>query len=273
MVNTTKPQPPTTSSKWQLSPRLLFGITVLLCVSIAFHFALIKGEKVKKKTLGRHEAFITARLIKESLKYTFNNEYVPPWDKKAGLLFYDREFVNPSYKIRYPLNGSVGDYRMGVLVGELENEYGYILKDFPKERRYFYFPYAITNEAEGLALLDVYRKIFKEGGTFENTLPAPKGLGTYGTDHFYRLNPGIHGDISAEKKDIPDNSQVRKEVFMLVERPGNYDTLGGWVVNLEFNKPVWMDYPGEFPMSERFINALEALEQEYNVVTTVEEGG
>ncbi len=87
MVNTTKPQPPTTSSKWQLSPRLLFGITVLLCVSIAFHFALIKGEKVKKKTLGRHEAFITARLIKESLKYTFNNEYVPPGIKRQAYCF------------------------------------------------------------------------------------------------------------------------------------------------------------------------------------------
>ncbi len=264
-------EPESTRGRRGLSPGLLLGAVVLLGVAVAFHFALLRGEEIKKRGEGGRDAYVVSQLIRESLKYTFNDGYFPLWDKKPGVLFYDRTRVNPSYNLRFPLNRSLETYDTGVIVGAFENEYGYILKKFPEPGRYFYLPYAVTNEEEALALLAVYREKMMNGDTFDLTLEAPPGRGTYGTDNFYRAYRGIHRRISNEKQDIPSLEQLRKDVYMLIERPGRYAQSGGWVVNLEF-KTKWMDYPGEFPMSERFINALEALEAEFRTVALEAEG-
>jgi hypothetical protein len=45
---------------------------------------------------------------------------------------------------------------------------------------------------------------------------------------------------------------------VFVERPGLYDTPGGWVIYLD-RRVEWLPYPGPFPMSETFIQSLESL--------------
>lgn len=111
---------------------------------------------------------------------------------------------------------------------------------------YWYVGYVLTNDDEVEAFVDVYRKTIAAGGNFDGDLPAPPGKGSMGGDVFLRLNANL------------DSGRTPIPVF--IEPPGHhFRESGGAVVNHR-RQVKWLQYPGEFPMTERTIAALRSIE-------------
>ena len=109
------------------------------------------------------------------------------------------------------------------------------------DHSYFYLGYVLTNEQEGLAFLEMYRADFEAMGGFEGDIPAPEGLGSGGGSTFLRLREGL--DIE------------RDLVPVMVENPGHHEGPGGNVLYMD-GHVEFVEYPGKFPMTPAFIEAL-----------------
>lgn len=251
-------QPTATGSRRILKWVVAAAIAVPLLT--VFRYALRHGEHVKAVRQRGLETFAAGLVVREAANRSSSNGFFPPWDPRPGVLFYDRSHVNSLYDLGPRMDWALRnpDDRALVTVNLVDNRVGYRLEDFPESSRYFYLPYAVRNETEGLALLDSYRQAATGGGTWTDSLPAPAGQGTGGTDTFYRLHRTLQQDLKETHRDLPEEHFLREQFPSLIERPMDS---GGWVVFFD-RDPVWMDYPGEFPMTERFISALTALESE-----------
>lgn len=260
-----RPQPPSAARVGTTVHRITI---VLIAVGLltAFHFALQHGEYVDSVRRRGLDTFAVGLAIRESVQRPSGDGLFPAWDPHPGILFFDPTQVNRFYTVGPRVNQAIQDPGDAVLIAAnlVDNRLGYLLEDLPDGARWFYLPYAVRNEAEGLALLDAYRAAASSAQPssaqpWSDNLPAPAGQGTGGTNTFYRLHRTIQQDLKEAHRDLPEENFLRENFPVLIERPGDSD--GGWVVFFD-RDPVWMDYPGEFPMTERFMEALTALETE-----------
>ena len=109
------------------------------------------------------------------------------------------------------------------------------------DHSFFYLGYVLTNEQEGLAFLDMYRSDFQAMGGFVEDISAPEGLGSRGGSAFLRLRE----DLDVEQK----------VVAVMVEDPGHHEKPGGCVLYMD-GHVEFVEYPGKFPMTPAFIEAL-----------------
>lgn len=232
-------------------------MTALLLV--LFHFAMQQGEVRRDRRERGSRTYVLSMMLLASSKH--NNGEFPPWDPRPGHLFYDRDAVNPGYQLQHPLNRLPATQDTALLVGNINNNMGFILDSFPDNNQYFYLPYAVTSEEEGLALLDTYRSAIQTGELTRSPLAAPVGRGTCGSDQFLRIGNNMQNRLKQAGISIPDGVDIGTAVPVIFERPSSGRDPGGWVVPLN-RQPVWVAYPGPFPMTERFIGALQDIEQE-----------
>jgi hypothetical protein len=247
------------------APRGRAAKRVLACLAIGvllvlFHFAMKHGQALRDKRERGADAYVVSMLLVESLRN--NGGVYPPWDPRPGHLFFDRAAMNPTFRLAHPLNRTPGAPETALVVGQINNQLGFILDSFPEETQYIYLSHAVTNEHEGLALLDAYRTAVQTQGSFQDSLPAGPGGGTCGADQFYRLRNDLQQKLAEDSVTIPDGMNLSQRVPVLFERPHGEKDKGAWVVPMN-RRPVWVRYPGPFPMTERFIEAIEALEAEF----------
>ncbi len=231
--------------------RRIAGCVLLGAVLVLFHFAQKHGRTVSERRERGAEAYMLSMLLRES--YRNNGGIFPAWDSQAGDLFYDPASVNPAYRLDQPLNR--------LLIGDINNQMGFILGSWPDRSRYVYLPYAVTNESEGLALQDAFRTAIRSGEAFESTLSATPGQGTCGSDRFYRIGSDLQKNLQADGVTIPDGIDLARHVPVIFERPDRSQNTGAWGVPIN-RQPVWVPYPGPFPMTERVMEAVAALEEE-----------
>ena len=122
---------------------------------------------------------------------------------------------------------------------------------------YIYLGWLVTNEEEGLAVIDAYRDAYVDA--LEEDFEVPKGTGNGGGDRIYRLRAGI------ERFLISDINMIIREplaatVPIMWEWPSNH-AQGGNVLYLD-GHVEFVPYPGKFPMTQNFIEALRNLEAE-----------
>jgi hypothetical protein len=187
----------------------------------------------------------------------------PPLDAQAGRLMADRDSVYPRY---------LRDVRMLVASGD-EGLVPYEeLSDWqspPSEKHrqciddhsYIYLGYALTSQSEGLAWVEAYCKQAEAGGGFDEDLPASAGAGSMGTNRFYRLQGDFLGFLEGEDIELGAKAVPDTQIPVFVERPGHYPHRpGGWVVFVD-GHAEYCAYPGKFPMTKKFIEALESLDE------------
>jgi len=237
----------------------VLGCLVIGVLLVLFHFALQHGQALSEKRERGSDAYVLSILLVQSLKN--NGGAYPPWDPRPGHLFFDRAAVNPTFRLAHPLNRLPGTPDTALVVGQINNQMGFILDSFPDETKYIYLSHAVTNEQEGLALLDAYRTAVETNRSFQDSLPAEAGGGTCGADQFYRLRNDLQQNLTQDGVTIPEGMDLSQSVPVLFERPHGEKDKGAWVVPMN-RRPVWVPYPGPFPMTERFIKAIEALETE-----------
>jgi len=123
--------------------------------------------------------------------------------------------------------------------------------------RYWYLPYAVTNEEQGLAFVEAYERALESEGPPPDPLKVPEGKGAGGRDELYRVHAGV-SDLFIEDINEPEESAVASsDIPLLIAQPlpgangSNVLYLDGHV---EF--VPW----GEFPITKPFIDALSELD-------------
>jgi prepilin-type processing-associated H-X9-DG protein len=123
------------------------------------------------------------------------------------------------------------------------------------DRSYFYLGWVVTNEEEGLALLDAY-----EAGDPVNRdkdIAVPHGAGQ---NVFYRIREGIERFLITDIQNPAASALAQSEVPVMWERPGHHVPDGGNVLYMD-GHVEFVKYPGRFPMTAKFMARLAAISE------------
>ena len=187
----------------------------------------------------------------------------PPLDPRPGRLQFDRSVVHPTYSFAENVAGPLDDPKAPILFAEFDRNRPRVGRPrIPEDDdSWFYLGYVMTTEAEGMTFLEEYRKRMADGRGMAEDIYVGEGRGSGGTDTLYRLRFEI--DAWFENEGIPFNKKARNtsNTPVIIERPGRHDIPGGWVMFLN-HTCYFIEYPGPFPMTERFIQALDAIDPE-----------
>ena len=129
------------------------------------------------------------------------------------------------------------------------------------DHSYYYLGYMLTTEDEGLAFLECYPKFIAEGADFSHDLPAPPGRGSFGGDVFLHFRNELCEDETLPLEKVPvlfEGAVVEGEfpVFHHREPGGNVIYLNRTGRSVDF-----VPYPGKFPMTPEFLEAIAKLDK------------
>ena len=126
------------------------------------------------------------------------------------------------------------------------------------DESYWYLGYALPDEERGMAFVEWYREQAANG-----SIPSPSII-ERGEVRIYRLRIEIDSllfmdDVKSGKIEQPigDSTKPPSIVPLMIERPGLFE--GGGHVMYADGHVRFLDYPGEYPMTRDFIEALESL--------------
>jgi prepilin-type processing-associated H-X9-DG protein len=118
---------------------------------------------------------------------------------------------------------------------------------------YFYLGWVVTNEEEGLTFLDAYESEAL-AGAYED-IPVPMGKGTGGQNVIYRIHEGVERLFITDISDPSGPARVQSGIPVMWERPGHHVPDGGNVLYMD-GHVSFVEYPGEFPMTPKFMERL-----------------
>jgi len=189
-----------------------------------------------------------------------HGDIFPPLDPRPGHLMFDSQGVYPAY-LRTPwLFASPTDEKSVKLLKTMDESDVEGSRQYIGDQSYIYLGYMLTTEAEGLAFVDAYRRQAELGAGFDADLPVASGRGSAGTDTLYRFR-SHQIDIEAFLTEHGAPKPVAaSRIPVIIERPGHHrHNPGGWVAFLD-GRCELITYPGKFPMTKKFIEALESLD-------------
>ncbi|NUM55465.1 MAG: hypothetical protein HUU46_17595 [Candidatus Hydrogenedentes bacterium] len=153
-----------------------------------------------------------------------------------------------SFALGGKAEGPVDDSLKGYVLGNLNQERIRRLEPVLSPDDYFYLGYAVDSEDQGIALIDT----LEHEPDRSQDIAAAAGKGTAGSSNFYRLRNDLPAELARDNVVAESTGPSRFPV--VIQKPkGGYV----WVVFLDFHVERIL-YPGPFPASERFINALIA---------------
>ncbi len=123
--------------------------------------------------------------------------------------------------------------------------------DFDDES-YAYLSHALLNEDQGMAYVESLRRAWTNGGTVDDDVPLA------GDERLWRLRLGVERLLAADPLNPEEVEVLPARIPVLVEWPGHHASPGGNVLYLD-GHVEFVPYPGPFPMSPAFIEALQAL--------------
>jgi prepilin-type processing-associated H-X9-DG protein len=124
------------------------------------------------------------------------------------------------------------------------------------DESYFYLGWAVTTEEEGLALLEAYESL--KLSERDADIEVGEGKGNVGGKVFFRLREGIERFLITDINQPAAPPNLQSKIPLIWDRLGNHMPDGGNVLYMD-GHVEFVKYPGKFPMTERFMTALEAL--------------
>jgi prepilin-type processing-associated H-X9-DG protein len=121
-----------------------------------------------------------------------------------------------------------------------------------RDHSYWYLGYMVADEKTGLAFVDHFRKQAQQGLTLSDDLQI-------GNETIFQLRDGIERFLITDINNPGASAMAQSSVPIMIERPGLHEE-GGNVLYLD-GHVEFIRYPGKYPMTERFIGALESLDQ------------
>ncbi|GEM_PF-247889 len=124
------------------------------------------------------------------------------------------------------------------------------------DESYFYLGWAVTTEDEGLALLEAYESL--DLSERDADIEVREGKGNVGGKVVFRLREGIERFFITDINQPEAPPDLQSKIPLIWDRLGNHMPDGGNVLYMD-GHVEFVKYPGKFPMTERFMTALEAL--------------
>lgn len=224
-------------------------LLLLVLASIAYLAALQFGT-VQRRAL-EAEAKDASRISAVALtgwSYAQRHDGVWPDMHPTSLFAYAPDTQPESFSLGGKAEGPVDESLKGYVLGNLNQDRMRRLEPVLSPDDYFYLGYAVDSEDQGIALIQTLQK---ESARGQDTA-APTGKGTSGTTKFYRLRNDLPEELARDNVAAKPTGPSRFPV--IIQKPKGDHV---WVVFLDFHAER-LPYPGSFPASERFINALNA---------------
>ncbi len=120
------------------------------------------------------------------------------------------------------------------------------------DRSYWYLGYVLPDEATGLVFLEAFKGAIKAGDALDDDV----AIGGFGT--IYRLREGVERAVITDINNAEAARQMQARIPIMIERPGLQE--GGSNVLYLDGHVEFIPYPGRFPMTEEFVEALRALD-------------
>jgi len=189
-----------------------------------------------------------------------NRGHFPPLVEEPGRLAFQMEAIYPEY-LTEPQ----------VLICPATDESAKWEKapaDLEEVRKAFadsscwYLGYALPTEQEALAFVRACKEAAKEGKALPSEVlvetkpgadPAVVRLLVEGVERFYPANAGNPGNPA-------DAAETQSRIPVVVERPGHHEPNGINVLFMD-GHVEFLKYPGSYPASAAFIEALEDLDK------------
>lgn len=219
-----------------------------------------------------------------------------------GNVIFEGSLVYPKYLTEVDILGCPSDsgYRHGKTFRLKDNLHhpGYNVGEPHPDcitcQSYIYLGWVITNEKEGLAAVESYLKAFSVEGQeqekapkekkkkestedliltnqyktidsadsrLEGDLLVPEGKGNMNSSVIHRLND--RADSFTDRAGAWPEVSYPSKVPIMWEWPSHHTPPGGHVLYLD-GRVEFHQYPGKFPMTERFIEALRKLKTEFS---------
>ena len=198
-----------------------------------------------------------------------HRDIFPEVSNIKGNFIFAGDLIYPEYLREIGILGCPGDkgydekvsYRLKDNVEHPNSQIGDVHPDCITCESYIYLGWMLTNEKEGLAAIDAYVSVSSD--ELEKSLIVPDGYGNLNGNMIRRLTFGVDRflitDINAVLNGKPSPAS---EIPVIWEWPSNHGN-GGNVLYLD-GHVEFVPYPGKFPMTERFVEALRETEPEFN---------
>lgn len=179
------------------------------------------------------------------------NQWFPPLDPRSGPPMWLKEAIYPEYLTDPVILLCPAEEEKNRAADELKEFDAKAAFSFHNSS-YWYLGFAVPNEKTGLAFVEAYRKQAETGGDFTADLHDVEG------NPIRRLQEGVERFLVTDIKDPAATAKVQARLPVFIERPGQH----GDQINILFmdGHVETRAYPGEFPASQAFIEALIALD-------------
>jgi len=179
------------------------------------------------------------------------NQWLPPLAPKSGSPMWLKEAIYPEYLTDPVILLCPAEEEKSRAISELKDFDPKALFAF-NNSSYWYLGYAVPDEKTGLAFVEAYRKQVETGGDFTADLQDADG------NTLWRLREGVERFFIQDINDPAASFKVQARLPVILERPGQHE---GQINVLFMDGHVeTRDYPGEFPASKVFIEALASLD-------------
>ena len=176
-------------------------------------------------------------------------EKFPVIDDKRGNLAPEGDAIFPEYLtdlnvLRCPSDPESQPIRRPQTPDEINDE------------SYFYLGWVVTTEEEGLALLDAYESL--DLTQRDEDIEVAAGKGSVGGDVIFRLREGIERFFITDINNPAGSAVMQSSIPIMWDRPGHHLPGGANVLYMD-GHVEFVRYPGEFPMTVRFMERLEEV--------------
>lgn len=121
----------------------------------------------------------------------------------------------------------------------------------------WYLPYVVTNEEQGIAMLDALRGLLEQGKPYPDRLTVTDGKGAGGSNILYPLGEGVERFYIRDVNDPAETAASTSMMPVIIAQPAP-DAIEADVLFLDGH--VEAVHLGHFPLSPGFLKALSALD-------------
>ncbi|MBX7255138.1 MAG: DUF4190 domain-containing protein [Candidatus Hydrogenedentes bacterium] len=121
---------------------------------------------------------------------------------------------------------------------------------------YYYLGYVVRSDDEVEEFAEQYRKVTGESGDFEHNLQLSESSLESRARYIYRLREGVEQEFMG---DIRVPATAAADIPVLIERIGHHVPMGANVLYMD-GHVEFIRYPGKWPMTERTVSVLQALD-------------
>ena len=254
-LSASPPPPIQDGSKSQAIACLVLAILAFVCLGIgAVANVLARAREVAERMSCQNNLNQLGMVVKMYCVDKENkNHAFPSISGKPGCLMFDKEEVYPKF---------LDDPRILVCPSHRTESMGKLKPEqLLDDQSYFYLGYALCGDEDVENFCEVYRQRMAAGQPLDDDIPVPRGKGTNGGEIIYRLQEGVERLMVTDINNPGSANLAQSSMPIFIERPIRhwFRSGGGNVVFMD-GHVEYVKYPGFWPMTEKTISALEALD-------------